>query len=229
MSPQLSASLKRDGFFVVDGVLDEDAVGGLADASQRLVAGGSGYGIRNLFTRLPKLRGLIQSRQIRELIDPLLGESAQAVRGILFDKTANANWKVAWHQDLSIPVRERKDVNGFGPWSTKDGVVHVQPPRAILERMLTVRIHLDDCDESNGPLRVLPGSHAQGVLSPAEVEMWRGAVEPVNCCVRRGGAVLMRPLLLHASSSAQLPGHRRVIHVEFAAAKLPGGLEWAIA
>jgi ectoine hydroxylase-related dioxygenase (phytanoyl-CoA dioxygenase family) len=92
--------------------------------------------------------------------------------------------------------------------------------------MLTVRLSLDDCGPDNGPLNVLPGSHADGVLSPAQVEAWRHKSAPVPCLVPAGGAVLMRPLLLHASSAARLPGPRRVVHLEYAAGELPGGLEW---
>src|SRR5206468_7563965 len=130
-------------------------------------------------------------------------------------KTPHANWKVAWHQDLSIAVRERLDVAGFGPWSLKNGVVHVQPPREVLESMLTVRLHLDDCGQDNGPLRVVAGSHALGILPPREVQRLVQARPVTTCVVPRGGALLMRPLLLHASSAALRAGHRRVIHLEF--------------
>ena len=36
----------------------------------------------------------------------------------------------------------------------------------------------------------------------------------------------MRPLLLHASSIAIVPTHRRVIHLEYASQSLADGLEW---
>jgi ectoine hydroxylase-related dioxygenase (phytanoyl-CoA dioxygenase family) len=115
----------------------------------------------------------------------------------------------------------------FGPWSEKAGVLHVQPPRDVLEQMLTVRLHLDDCDAENGPLRVLPGSHRCGKMTPDEINRFRQQTEPVICTCPRGGALLMRPLLLHASSPATSPHHRRVVHIEFAAHALPHGLEWA--
>ncbi len=182
--------------------------------------------MRNLLALVPAVRALADSPGVRGLVEPVLGDGARPVRGLLFDKTPGANWKVAWHQDLSIAVRARIDVPGFGPWSTKAGVPHVQPPVEILRNMLTVRLHLDDCGADNGPLKVLPGSHAAGVLSAPEVEAWRARADPVACHVSAGGAVLMRPLLLHASSSAAVARHRRVIHLEFAAGPLPGGLEW---
>ena len=181
---------------------------------------------RNLLELAP-VREWLATDDVRSLIQPHLGPAAWPVRGILFDKTAAANWKVAWHQDRSIAVRERRDVAGFGPWSMKEGIVHVQPPVQILARMLTLRLHLDDCDETNGPLRVIPGSHRDGILSDAAIAAAVAAGPTINCCLPAGGALLMRPLLLHASSAAKQPRHRRVIHVEFSADELPGELAWA--
>jgi ectoine hydroxylase-related dioxygenase (phytanoyl-CoA dioxygenase family) len=120
-------------------------------------------------------------------------------------------------------VRARRDAEGFGAWSEKAGVMHVQPPAAILERMLTVRLHLDAGDEANAPLRVIPGSHSRGRLDAAAIAHLRETSTVVACLVPRGGALLMRPLLLHASSASR----RRVVHLEFAAGELPAGLEWA--
>ena len=145
----------------------------------------------------------------------------------MFDKIAGANWKVPWHQDLTVALRERQDTDGFGPWSEKAGIVHAQAPVALLANMLTLRLHLDDCDETNGPLRVLPGTHMQGRLNAAQIQTLRTQIPPIACLAKQGGVVLMRPLLLHASSPAQTPRHRRVIHLEYAAADaLPRYLQW---
>lgn len=170
---------------------------------------------------------LCQSPLIRTVAENILGQGAFLVRSILFDKSPGANWKVPWHQDLTIAVREKKDVPGFGPWSVKDGVIHVQPPAWVLERVITLRLHLDDCDESNGALKVLPGSHCQGKLGADQIQALRQQSLAVLCPVSKGGMLLMRPLLLHASSPATHPTHRRVIHLEFAAEPLPVGLDWA--
>lgn len=123
-------------------------------------------------------------------------------------------------------MQEKREVPGFGPWSLKDGIPHVQPPSSLLERMITLRIHLDDCDASNGALKVLPGSHREGKLAPVQIKSWRCRAEPVTCEFRKGGVLLMRPLLLHASSPAINPIHRRVVHLEFAAEALPSELRW---
>ena len=182
-------------------------------------------GLRNLLD-LPGIAELAASPKVRSLVDPLLGPDAFPVRGILFDKTPVANWKVSWHQDLSIAVAQRCDAPGYGPWSEKSGVPHVQPPVGVLERMLAVRIHLDESGSDNGPLRVLPGSHRAGKLRDAEIPSWRSRTAEQVCLVPRGGVLLMRPLLIHASSPARKPIHRRVIHVEYAACRLASGLEW---
>ena len=233
LAPSLPATLLRDGYAIVPDVIDDVPLTRLVSTLQEMnrgpevrTRGAKTYAVRNLMRNVPEVRRLASSDEMRALTVPAVGEGARAVRAILFDKTPEANWKVAWHQDLSIAVRARAEVPGYGPWSEKAGVVHVQPPAELLANMITVRLHLDDCGPESGPLQVLPGSHAHGVLSPAEIERWRAFVEPVSCNVARGGVVLMRPLLLHASSSAVRPGHRRVIHLEYAAARLPAGLEW---
>jgi ectoine hydroxylase-related dioxygenase (phytanoyl-CoA dioxygenase family) len=232
MTPATKLSIERDGFAVVPEALDAPtvaaltaAVGGARDGagSQRR---GSVYALRNLLEDVPEVTALADAPEVRALVAPILGPDCFPVRGILFDKTPEANWNVVWHQDLSIAVRERRDVEGFGPWSEKAGVIHVQPWAWVLERMLTVRLHLDDCDETNGPLLVLPGSHRSGRLTAAEIQHRRTFTASVPCPVPVGGALLMRPLLLHASSASQSPRHRRVIHLEYAAEPLPHGLQW---
>jgi len=213
-----------NGFAVVPQVLAPPEIAALIDAVETPAARRGG--IRNLLDRVPAVRELAGSSAIRALVEPVLGRDAFAARGILFDKVPGANWKVPWHQDLTIAVRTRVETPGYGPWTVKDGVPHVQPPAEILEQMLAVRIHLDDCGEANGPLRVIPGSHAHGRLTAERIQAIQESTTAVCCTAGQGSVVLMRPLLLHASSAASAPGHRRVIHIEFAASQLPDGLDW---
>jgi ectoine hydroxylase-related dioxygenase (phytanoyl-CoA dioxygenase family) len=229
----LAARVERDGFAVVADVLGPETVAELIGAVDRerggpgvLRRGADVYGMRDLLRRVVEVRRLARSAALRALVEPVLGPGAFVVRGLWFDKTPGANWNLPWHRDLTIAVRRRRDVPGFGPWTVKAGIPHVQPPAAVLRRMLAVRLHLDVCDEDNGPLAVLPGSHAVGDADVRDPGPWPARVPAVTCLVPRGGAVLMRPLLLHASSTARAPGHRRVVHLEFAAGPLPGGLEW---
>jgi ectoine hydroxylase-related dioxygenase (phytanoyl-CoA dioxygenase family) len=184
------------------------------------------YAIRNLLTLSPAIQDLAHDDKVLRVVRDILGPDARAVKATLFDKTPAANWRVPWHQDLTISVNTRISHKGYGPWTTKAGVTHVQPPVEILERMLAVRIHLDDCAADNGALRVLPGTHHRGRLSSSEIAVIRRNIKPVICAAPSGGAVLMRPLILHASSPSSTPGHRRVIHFDFAAIDLPSGLSW---
>lgn len=155
----------EDGFATAPGVATPAEVDRLLRAVEQardelaVRSRGGVYAIRNLLSVVPAVTEWANSAACRELVEPVLGPTAQAVRGILFDKTPEANWKVPWHQDLTIAVRKRAEVAGYGPWTVKAGVPHVQPPVAVLERMLAVRLHLDNCGEENGPVRVVPGSH----------------------------------------------------------------------
>lgn len=221
--------LARDGFAVVPdalGAAEIEDLKGAVDQMVRAAEDSARGGVRDLFRVLPAARELAALPGVRRWPAAVLGPACFAVRAILFDKTAESNWKVAWHQDLAIAVRERRELAGWGPWSVKAGVPHVQPPTAVLENMLTVRIHLDACDEENGPLRVLPGSHRDGKLSPSAIEEWKQRTRPVEIRCAAGALLLMHPLTLHASSASTRPAHRRVIHLEYAAGPLPEGLDW---
>jgi len=231
LNTEHSDAIDRDGYAIMHGVLDESALAAWRSAIQPVDWTADGaqvqakHAARNLLD-LPDVRQLATSPPLIDLVKPVIGKSAQPVRGILFNKVDGANWKVPWHQDLAIAVRERIDTEGFGPWSVKQGVPHVQPPVHILERMLTLRVHIDDCDESNGPLRVIGGSHRHGKLDSNAVERLRQGGDVQACTTSRGGVVMMRPLLLHASSPAAKPRSRRIVHLEYAATSLPGNLHW---
>lgn len=230
----ISQSVLENGFAIVPDVLSTKQVCLLREAlthvtepsSVRRHEGGSVYALRNLLEISPEIQALSQSETVRTLVDPLLGDACLPVRGILFDKVPNANWKVPFHQDVTIAVRSRVDVEGFGSWSMKNGVLHTQPPVSILDMMLSVRLHLDDCHEQNGALRVIPGSHLLGRIAESDIDSTRRQLGEQLCSVPVGGALLMRPLLLHASSPAESPEHRRVVHVDYASGPLPSGLQW---
>lgn len=219
-----------DGFWVAEEVLDDKEVAELRAAIASLTVsesgwrGGSVYGIRSLLELSPAVRALAGDERIRRFVTPVLGNRAFATRATFFNKVANANWGVGWHQDRVIAVKDRRDAPGFRGWGRKAGVWHVEPPAETLENLLAVRVHLDDCLAGNGPLRVIAGSHRQGLLNDLERQEYRG--EEIVCEVRAGGVVVMRPLILHASAKAEIPNHRRVIHIEYAAGALPAGLDW---
>lgn len=159
-------------------------------------------------------------------IPTLLGEGYRLVRSLLFDKTADANWAVPWHQDLTIAVKEKRDVNGYGPWSVKEGMPHVRPPVSLLGDMITLRVHLDDTFAGNGPLKIIPESHLDGILDPGTIQnMDKDGLEKVFEAAA-GDVLLMKPLVLHASKRCENPKHRRILHLEYSNQELPGGLAW---
>lgn len=218
--------LRRDGYAIVEGILDDEAVERYVTLLNDESLSGMRRGGRRNLLALAAMRQLAESEALMKLVRPILGEEAFPVRGILFDKQDGANWKVPWHQDVTIAVEKRVDAENYGPWSVKEGIQHVQPPGAVLERMVSVRLHLDDCPQSNGALRVIAGSHHYGKLNQTLVpNLVSNELERV-CEVMKGGALLMRPLTIHASSAAETPQHRRVIHLDYANVRLDDGLEW---
>ncbi len=179
MTSALLAAIEDAGFALVDGAVAEATVGRVVAAVEKHIADvpdDGAAGLRDLASTVCEIADLAESPNLRELASAVLGRAAFPVRVLFFDKNPAANWKVAWHQDLTIAVREQRAVADFGPWSVKAGIPHVQPPVAVLERMITLRLHLDDCAAENGALRVLPGSHGAGRLAPEAIQAWRERV-----------------------------------------------------
>jgi hypothetical protein len=218
--------LESSGYAMLRNVLSPSALEDFRAEASRLAAANPdhAHGIRGLLRRSPLFADWARSREVSALLPPRM----QPVRAILFDKTPEANWKVAWHQDLTIAVHEKQDVPNYAPWSLKDGVVHVQPPIVLLEKMITLRIHLDDTPAENGALKVIPGSHRHGRSDALSIaEMRKRAAEHI-CEAHSGDVLLMKPLILHASSASERPGHRRVVHIEYAVVDaLHPALRWA--
>ncbi|WP_242008135.1 phytanoyl-CoA dioxygenase family protein [Sphingomonas ginsenosidivorax] len=155
-----------------------------------------------------------------------LGPDTRAVRAVLFDKTAARNWALGWHQDRTIVVQHRADVAGFGPWTVKAGLIQVEPPFAILERMVTIRVHLDPVDATNAPLRIVPGSHRLDRLPEAIISHVVDARGERLCLANRREVWLYATPIVHSSRAADPPRHRRVLQVNYAAVDLPPRLCW---
>jgi ectoine hydroxylase-related dioxygenase (phytanoyl-CoA dioxygenase family) len=173
-------------------------------------------GVRHVLA-VPAVRTLAASPVMQQIAREHLGVEALPFRGTLFDKSSRSNWLIAWHQDTALPVRREVTAAGWGPWSTKGGVLHAIAPASALGQVVALRVHLDDSTSENGPLRVLPGSHVNGVLDVEQIEALAAAVSPRECLVGKGGVVAMRPLTVHASSKSRSDQPRRVLHVEYAA------------
>lgn len=215
-------SLEKDGFKWHRGVFTESQVETLRREAE-LVADATGSAC---VRHLRKRSRIFHDMSVSEPILSLFSTGLRPVRSILFDKTPGENWPVAWHQDLTIAVDVRQDLPGYGPWSCKEGVPHVQPPIPLLQRMVTLRVHLDPTPESNGALRVVPGSHRHGRLSSEEVAAYHKE-NVLVCECAPGDVLLMSPLLLHSSQRSAEPVRRRVIHIEYAReADLDPRLQW---
>jgi ectoine hydroxylase-related dioxygenase (phytanoyl-CoA dioxygenase family) len=182
-------------------------------------------GVRNLITH-PTVVALLSHERLGRYIWSVVGRDLVAVKATLFDKTAESNWRAQWHQDRSIAVKERLDVAGFGPWTTKAGLLHADAPGEVLAQMLAIRIHLDACGPENGPLRVIPGSHRVGKLTEDQLAELVAGNAGAELHVPRGALLLMRPLLVHSSPAARSPAHRRVLHIEFAPSEAISPLKW---
>jgi ectoine hydroxylase-related dioxygenase (phytanoyl-CoA dioxygenase family) len=232
LSATFAETVAQSGFAICPNIISAADVDALIVAvSQadfaRSARGDDVYGARNILAD-PQIGALAHSAPLLSLVQTIIGPDCHPVRGIFFDKTPGANWPVAWHQDLTLAVAGRHDVPGWTNWSIKAGVHHVQPPPDILERMVTLRIQLDDSDAGNGPLRVLPGTHRLGRIKADRLKTLKSEIAEATCLAPAGSALVFKPLLLHASSAAKVPRHRRVIHLEYAPDDLlPPDMRWA--
>lgn len=183
------------------------------------------FAIRQFLKEIPKAKTHVLNTKLKEVIYQLFGENYFAVKSIYFDKPGNSNWFVAYHQDLTISVNQKTESNGYGAWTIKQNQFAVQPPIEILENIYTVRIHLDDTDENNGALKVVPNSHIKKIYRPETID-WTVETE-ITCNIPKGGIMIMKPLLLHGSGRTNNNKNRRVVHIEFSDAELPKPLQWS--
>lgn len=185
------------------------------------------HGIRGADKKFTTIKELVNSSELIGLASSLLGSKPNIVRVIFFDKTPDKNWLVTWHQDKTIALNKKVEINGWGPWSFKDNTHHVQPSLDVLNNMITFRLHLDQANKSNGCLKVIPKSHELGILSQQELTEVVNSQESYICEASEGDLLLMKPHILHSSSKSVNPGHRRVVHIEYSNYKLPEDLAWA--
>ena len=172
-------------------------------------------GARHLMAN-PTVSKLANDDRLTELAGEWLGRGAIPFRATLFEKSAGTNWLIPWHQDTALPLAEKFNLSGRGPWSEKAGAVYAHAPAWALSRVVALRVHLDASTADNGPLRVVPGSHLAGVLSDGQVMEFVSNNECVECCVPQGGVIVMRPLIIHSSSKVRSTKSRRVLHIEYA-------------
>jgi hypothetical protein len=222
----MSSALERDGVLVCERILSSDAIDQIRLHFDAINSGRAGS---RPFDMPEMIKGLIgPDGSLGALATQQAGRAATPVRVLFFDKTPAANWAVSWHQDRAIAVKQRANVDGYGPWSVKGGVVHVEPPVAVLQNMLTLRLFIDNCGEDNGPLEIVVGSHRHGRLPERELgdAVDRGAV--LVACGRAGDVLVMKMLAVHSSKRAASPSHRRVLHIDYSTIDLPAPLEWML-
>jgi hypothetical protein len=217
------------GYRTVDGVFAAEEVERVLEGLTSAHVERTRAGARHVLG-VPVVGDLAVDPRMVGIAAAFVGPGAVPFRATLFDKSPGANWLVVWHQDTALPLRERFDDGAWGPWSSKAGVLYAHAPAWALERVVALRVSLDDSSSTNGPLRVLPDTHLRGVLSDAAIELLARSATPVDCIAGRGDVVAMRPLTVHASSKAIDDRPRRVLHIEYAASlDLGAGIRLAVA
>lgn len=219
--------LDERGFEVIPKFLPAATISSVVDSVSNSLIARSRAGMRHAL-KVPAVRALAEDDCLIELAEKALGQGAFPFRATLFDKSAQSNWLVVRHQDTALPLQERQNVAGWGPWSVKEGTICAHAPASALEQIVAIRVHLDDSNAENGILKILPGTHASGVLSDDAIHELAARTPAVECCVTAGGVLLMRPLTVHASSKTRSGASRRVLHIEYASRTcFDGGLELA--
>ncbi len=219
-------SFSRDGYEIVNDFIEPVYLDAIKAETEMFDFEVNKAGIRNAEVRLESVRALLNTGALSKHAESYLGKQSNFVRAILFDKTPKNNWLVTWHQDKTIMVSSKQDIEGWGAWSIKNGCHHVQPGLEVLNSMVAFRLHIDASTEESGCLRVIPESHAQGVMLQTEIDDYVRQSVSIQCIAKAYSALIMRPHLLHASSKAARPSHRRVLHVEYSSYVLPEGLAW---
>lgn len=209
-------SVRELGFAVIPEVLTPHETASVLETLSHAPLRRTRAGVRHALQN-PAVAALAQHPSLMEIAKMVLGSDAVPFGATLFDKSPRANWLVAWHQDTALPLQARRESSGWGPWSVKDGVNYAHAPASALNRILALRIHLDDSTAQNGPLRVLPRTHTVGVLTDDSIHQLTTEVPSAECPVPIGGVLAMRPLLVHSSSKSQSDVPRRVLHIEYAA------------
>lgn len=228
----MNNNFAADGFCIIDNIYSSEETDSLlrsiakADTNQPAFRKTNElFAIRQFFKAIPAALPLVFNKKLKKIISEYFGNDFFVVKSIYFDKPETSNWFVAYHQDLTISVNKKTELENYGPWTVKQDQFAVQPPLDILENNCTLRIHLDHTNEENGALKVIPGSHLKKIYRPENID-WKTEKE-LFCPVQKGGLMIMKPLLLHASNRTTNHHKRRVIHIEMSDRQLPDGIKWA--
>ncbi|MCC9073105.1 phytanoyl-CoA dioxygenase family protein [Flavobacterium sp. F-65] len=227
--------INADGFTIIENVYNESEIEKLISIIESSTENKAEkttfrksedlFAIRQFHKEIPETLDYIFNQNLKDIIQSNFGENYFITKSIYFDKPEKSNWFVAYHQDLTISVDKKIDIKNFENWTTKQNQFAVQPPKEILEKNFTIRIHIDKTTKDNGALKVINSSHSKGIYRVENMDL-KNEKETI-CEVDKGGIMIMKPLLFHASNKTTNNERRRVIHIEFSNLELPNGLEWS--
>ncbi len=224
--------IDAEGYSVVDEVFSEEQINSLIALISKTEISkptfrktNDLFAIRQFFKEVPSAFNIVVNDKLKSIVSTIFGDDYFVVKSIYFDKPEKSNWFVAYHQDLTISVDKKIVDDDFGPWTIKQNQFAVQPPLKILKDNFTIRIHLDNTTEENGALKVLPQSHLKGIYRITQTDLIKGSEK--ICCIQKGGIMIMKPLLFHASNKTTNNSKRRIIHIEFSRSSLPLSLKWS--
>ncbi|AXB56609.1 phytanoyl-CoA dioxygenase family protein [Flavobacterium fluviale] len=230
-----SKEICSEGFIIINDIYTEDEIEKLISLIEDKTKNDSEnatfrksqdlFAIRQFHKEIPEILDFVFNKNLKEIIESNFGKGYFITKSIYFDKPEKSNWFVAYHQDLTISVDKKIEVENFENWTLKQNQFAVQPPKEILEDNFTIRIHIDKTTKDNGALKVINNSHSKGIL---RIENLNFETEKETICeVEKGGIMIMKPLLFHASNKTTNNERRRVIHIEFSKQQLPEGLDWS--
>jgi ectoine hydroxylase-related dioxygenase (phytanoyl-CoA dioxygenase family) len=229
-----SKEINSEGFAIIDTIYSDTEMDQIISEIEKVTNNSSEnstfrksddlFAIRQFHREIPDTLPTIFNEKLKEIIKTNFGENYFIMKSIYFDKPEKSNWFVAYHQDLTISVNKKVEIENFENWTIKQNQFAVQPPKEILESIFTIRIHLDKTTKDNGALKVLNKSHKKGIYRVENIDV-KEETETI-CEVEKGGIMIMKPLLFHASNKTTNNERRRVIHIEFSNQKLPNELNW---
>lgn len=230
-----STEIEPKGFAIINNVYNENEIEKLISLIENITKNDSDnatfrksedlFAIRQFHKQVPETLDFIFNENLKNIIESNFGKGYFITKSIYFDKPEKSNWFVAYHQDLTISVNKKIEVQNFENWTVKQNQFAVQPPKEILEDNFTIRIHIDKTTKENGALKVINNSHSKGIMRIEKLDFEK-ETETV-CEVEKGGIMIMKPLLFHASNKTTNNERRRVIHIEFSKQQLPAGLDWS--
>lgn len=215
---------RENGYVILPGFITAREVGSLLQVLEK--NGAPDYSVLPHLLAIPGITALLQSPRMLAIVEAVIGNNAQLANSIILDKTKDNNWGLDWHQDTKVAVNQRIEIPGYTNWTVEQGIHHVVLPAGLYDRKLYMRLHLDDCDSSNGAIWMLPGTHKLGIVPQSEIQAVVTGIPIQQCEVKSGDVMLMHPLLLHKSPYSLSAAGRRILQADYTTITAENGLEW---